>query len=765
MRYDVFISYARKDGSEYAERLDNGFVTAGLKAWRDRRDLDPDQDFTGELEEGIENSDSVICCITPDTHRNDSFVRREIGYALAVRKAIVPVIFEDTIPPIHIINVTREDFTHTLWPQAFANLLARLQRRPRADDQQYTVPSDPFRGYLNALYVQIIDLLKHTVFSEIALYSDETEGAVNKRIRTALPVGFWQGAAECRDETERSKSFRNFGEAFTVYGQRVLLLGDSGAGKTTTLLAFARDKVAERLHDPCAPLPIIAPVSTWNSNAQTPIYEWLATQVPMLNREVIASHLQDRTALLMLDGLDELGRERFESVDGHNVAYDPRARFVGIVPEDGPVILSCRAKDYAEIGVQAALTGAVTLKPLSDAQIAEYLREVPYLHQAIAKDQELRDLVRTPLLLSIVTHAYKDNASSLTALSDLKAASGELRDRIFEDYVKSRFTHEQRHGNASLPFSIEEVYHVLGEAVLDGTEFELAGHTEYAIDLETAIKTHVGERIAIFVEEVTRLHLLISGPEQRLTFIHALLHDHFGFRYASKFLTSAEFGTSKDYNLRYRTLEFLAKSNDPRALEPLIEQLEPYIRFPLVYSLRVGDPRVLLAYARSLEVHDGDDRYDVICDVAPEGIRVVAEKLGRHTSALTLASAAQSATADSRAVYLYALAFLRLTEGLGTIVSATQDSDATVRGVAVWALGELGRHETLDVVERLLTDGHVVENWISWEPSVKSYYNPWGYGRFHFPWSSFPSSETRVNDLARATLTKLRTLADGSASE
>ena len=152
---------------------------------------------------------------------------------------------------------------------------------------------------------------------------------MSKRVRTALPVGFWQGAAECRDEAEQPKSFRNFDDAFTEYGQRVLLLGDPGAGKTTTLLAFARDKVAERLHDPNAPLPIIAQVSTWNSNTRTPIDEWLTSQLPMLNREVIAAHICDRRALLMLDGLDELGKERLEEVDGHSVGYDPRARFVG----------------------------------------------------------------------------------------------------------------------------------------------------------------------------------------------------------------------------------------------------------------------------------------------------------------------------------------------------------------------------------------------------------------------------------------------------
>src|SRR5262252_2316067 len=99
MEYDAFISYARKDGSEYAEKLERDFVTASVKPWRDRHDLDPEQDYTAELEEGIENSHAVVCCITPDTRRKDSFVRREIAYALAIRKPILPLIFQGTLPP------------------------------------------------------------------------------------------------------------------------------------------------------------------------------------------------------------------------------------------------------------------------------------------------------------------------------------------------------------------------------------------------------------------------------------------------------------------------------------------------------------------------------------------------------------------------------------------------------------------------------------------------------------------------------------------
>src|SRR5215472_17191688 len=172
MEYDVFISYARKDGSQYAERLERDFVAAGLKPWRDQRDLDPNQDYTAELEHAIENSESVVCCMTPDTKRDDSFVRREIGYALAIHRPIIPLIFQGTIPPIHIVNVTREDFTQAEWSRAFPQLVRRLRRGEGPQDQKYSPPDDQFRDYLSALYEQIVSLLKHTVFSEIALYSE-----------------------------------------------------------------------------------------------------------------------------------------------------------------------------------------------------------------------------------------------------------------------------------------------------------------------------------------------------------------------------------------------------------------------------------------------------------------------------------------------------------------------------------------------------------------------------------------------------------------
>jgi hypothetical protein len=52
----------------------------------------------------------VVVCITPDTRREDNFVRRELA-TLALGKPVIPLIFEHTLPPISIINVNHEDFS------------------------------------------------------------------------------------------------------------------------------------------------------------------------------------------------------------------------------------------------------------------------------------------------------------------------------------------------------------------------------------------------------------------------------------------------------------------------------------------------------------------------------------------------------------------------------------------------------------------------------------------------------------------------------
>jgi len=163
------------------------------------------------------------------------------------------------------------------------------------------VPSesiDPFRNYLHALYQDILSYLDKTTFFVLSSQSDiiplRTEArpeavANDKKVAIhALPMAFFDMAGI----GEAEAIYDNFHRAFEKYEGRVLLLGHPGAGKTTTVMAFARDAVSKRLEDASQPLPILAPIATWDAEKQTALAEWLANIIPMLKVEDISQTLE-----------------------------------------------------------------------------------------------------------------------------------------------------------------------------------------------------------------------------------------------------------------------------------------------------------------------------------------------------------------------------------------------------------------------------------------------------------------------------------------
>jgi HEAT repeat protein len=578
----IFISYARQDGRNHATRLDSDLKKAGFETWYDTRDIDPNQDFSAELEHPISESSHVVCCITPDTRRSDSFVRREIGYALAVKKPVIPLVFENTVPPIQIVNVTRINAALNAWEQTIGELSARLRHSDDRTYEQVTLPADPYRDYLTALYDQIVRYLNLTVFSLITLRGEASPDAVEKTTTNVLPMAFFDMAG-IDAKTDDQTPFNNFQEAFTKYDGRVLLLGEPGAGKTTTLFAFARDAVAARLENPALPLPILAPVATWNAHDQIPLADWLAASIPALTRDDIARRIDSGHALLLLDGLDELGSQRLDRIT--DKPFDPRIRFMSqiapfvgtgralsasslLVPHTSSLgtslVLTCRIKDYTDIGAKLPLSGAVTLQPLNDDQMRDYLRDVPDLWAALESDNDLREVARTPLLLSLFTFAFRDLPDEAKQLRSLQR--GDLRDKIFETYVHKRYEHEKRKLHADLPFSLPEITRVLGQAAMNNTRFFKADNL---LDYDT-FQSVLSGRTDSFLDLVCRLHLLTPAENKTFRCIHLLLHDFFAFGYASAVLTQID----EDERVRSQAAFALGRLLDVRAVDSLIVALD-----------------------------------------------------------------------------------------------------------------------------------------------------------------------------------------------
>jgi hypothetical protein len=84
-------------------------------------------------------------------------------------------------------------------------------------------------------------------------------------------------------------------------------------------------------------------------------------------------------------------------------------------------MITSRIDEYTQIKSQlTALNGAITLQPLSDAQLVDYLTDYPDLLSKIRSDEGLNAIARTPLLLSIMTFTYKDLPDELRQLENLQ---------------------------------------------------------------------------------------------------------------------------------------------------------------------------------------------------------------------------------------------------------------------------------------------------------------------------------------------------------
>lgn len=635
----LFISYSRKDGNEAAARLHAALEDHGFGVWRDVRDIDPAQDFTADIERGIDSSDWIVVCITPDTLRDNCFVRREIGYALYEKKPVIVARFAEIGPPVSVFNHTWID-CFADWKSGLNQLLGIFKHQPDIYPIPETESRDPFRAYVEQLLARTVEYFKHAIIGPepIELESEPSPEAIDRSATQPRRVNPLDQLfhAQLIDENEPDpapedmQAFTRFADAFEFYGGRVLLLGEPGAGKTVTLMAHTRNAAAARLDDPDAPLPLYHNVAFWDAENQTPLDEWFAESYgDLLPLDAVQREISAGRVLFLLDGLDELGGKR-ENPDTKE-RYDPRKRFmvsVGAIHESplpNRAIITCRVKDYKDIGQKIALSGAVTLHPLTDDQMREYLREMPDLWAALEADDELREVARTPLLLSLFADGYKENAADAAQLRDLRTSPGDLRDKIFETYGHKRYEREKRRVEQigeSLPFTLEEIYEVLGRVATESVwqKYEdTEGFLWYASFLEATNAEHEDR----FIELAIKLHLITPNdydfevnPSYR--FVHLLLLDYFAFTYAFPRLQDKERGW-----LRSRCAEALGLIGDERAVELLISTLRDNyadVRRHAAEALGwLGDERAVYPLFLTLRDEDVNVRQSVAIALAELG--------------------------------------------------------------------------------------------------------------------------------------------------
>jgi len=236
-------------------------------------------------------------------------------------------------------------------------------------------------------------------------------------------------------------------DVFDEMGRNLLVLGEPGSGKTTMVLELARDTIARAEKDPTLPIPVVFNLSSWAEKRQR-IAEWLVEELNTkynIPKRVARPWVENDDLLLLLDGLDEVKREYRE--DCVRAINDFRQEHLV------PLVVCSRIADYQALTARLRLQGAVLLQPLTPQQVDEYLRgagmALSAVRETLQHDPTLQELAETPLMLSVMTLAYRGRS-----VEDLRTLETTVarRKHVFESYVQRMF--ERR--RADHPYSPQQ---------------------------------------------------------------------------------------------------------------------------------------------------------------------------------------------------------------------------------------------------------------------------------------------------------------------
>ena len=237
-------------------------------------------------------------------------------------------------------------------------------------------------------------------------------------------------------------------------GRTLLILGEPGAGKTTTLLKLAQS-LLERIGDDLSqPIPVILNLSSWAKKRQ-PIADWLVQDLYetfQVSKALGKTWIDDEQLVLCLDGLDEVeAKHRNACVEALNQFVQEHGRT--------EMVVCSRIKDYEALSERLRLRSAIYVQPLTPEQVDHYLmqaeEQLAALRTVLNQNDEIKEFARSPLILSVMSLVYQDY--SLDEFPELSNAEG-FRQQLFGAYVTRMF---QRRNITAHPYSNEQTQHWL----------------------------------------------------------------------------------------------------------------------------------------------------------------------------------------------------------------------------------------------------------------------------------------------------------------
>lgn len=218
----------------------------------------------------------------------------------------------------------------------------------------------------------------------------------------------------------------------------LVILGEPGSGKTVILLELAADLLSRPSLDEKSLIPVVLSLSSWNGQHGS-LREWLVEELwgaYGVSKDIGLRLIQNQKLVLFLDGLDEVRPDLRRACVEEINRFSVREGVAGIA-------VCSRSQEYNAIGEELKFAVSISLEPLSQEQIDDYLRgsdeNLKRLGALLKTDQTLRHLAQEPWMLNLmIAVAPILNPSSFSG--DLEAT---YRKRVFNLYISNQLLHKQ----------------------------------------------------------------------------------------------------------------------------------------------------------------------------------------------------------------------------------------------------------------------------------------------------------------------------------
>lgn len=505
----IFLSY-RSIEAEFALKLAADLKNSGVRLWMDRLDgIQVGMDWRDAIQGAINACAALIAVLSPEYIRAE-YCKKELARANALHRPIFPLLLypvKEEEVPLALAGVQYEDFTdwrdEKKYAAHFDKLLARLKKETA--DQIGAVPDAETR-YLTTLIAELEaarGVLQYVAlagqmdrerpqemrpqpppvdewgFAELVRSRPESlsEGGLDDQPDSPSPTRLERGhdAQHRGGEVGREERIplKNIAEAVSKH-PRFVLIGDPGAGKTTTLRKLALDAARARLDNPrTAPIPLLLYLPQWDSEPTPADFVRSRWESWKLGGDV-AGMLARGDVLLYLDGLNEMG------ANGPRRAKQIAAWFCDPGSAPARAVVTCRAGDYAGDDLRLGEMPTVLAQDLDEAQIrqfaANYLKEQAEAFLARVQPESKREreserslLWRVPMLDPGALHTDTSNRSllrlarnpyMLSALMIVYEQGGDLPKNtgaLFHGLIRALWKREELRGTTGgIPFEQAE---------------------------------------------------------------------------------------------------------------------------------------------------------------------------------------------------------------------------------------------------------------------------------------------------------------------